>query len=86
MACLPALFENLRVDILLKKWDGKRGIERNQIYRQLSPKRKKDLLSLIASETFNRGNIFFRQKIAESLIEGFIQNLPEAAKRMFEMV
>ena len=68
------------VDILLKKWDGgKRGIERDQIYRQLSPKRKEDLLSSIAFEMFQKGNIFFKQDKAEILIERFIQNLPEAA-------
>ncbi|MFN5514774.1 MAG: NACHT C-terminal helical domain 2-containing protein [Cyanobacteriota bacterium] len=69
------------VDILLKKWDGTRGIEREQIYRQLSTNRKEDLLSLIALKTFqkDRENIFFKKRTAERLIEGFIANLPDAA-------
>jgi predicted NACHT family NTPase len=54
------------VDILLKRWDGKRGIERDQLYKNLSAKRKEDLLSLIALETFRQGNYFFKQKTAET--------------------
>jgi predicted NACHT family NTPase len=39
------LYEN-GVDVLLKKWDVKRNIEREQVYKRLSLKRKEDLLSL----------------------------------------
>jgi predicted NACHT family NTPase len=66
------------VDILLKRWDGKRGIERDQLYKNLSAKRKEDLLSLIALETFRQGNYFFKQKTAETYIAQFIENLPDA--------
>ena len=66
------------VDILLKRWDGKRGIERDQLYKNLSAKRKEDLLSLIALETFRQGNYFFKQKTAETCIAQFIENLPDA--------
>ena len=66
------------VDILLKRWDGKRGIERDQLYENLSAKRKEDLLSLIALETFRQGNYFFKQKTAETYIAQFIENLPDA--------
>jgi predicted NACHT family NTPase len=66
------------VDILLKRWDGKRGIERDQLYKNLSAKRKEDLLSLIALETFKQGNYFFKQKTAETYIAQFIENLPDA--------
>ncbi|PZV28271.1 MAG: signal transduction protein [Snowella sp.] len=66
------------VDILLKRWDGKRGIERDQLYKNLSAKRKEDLLSLIALETFRQGNYFFKQKVAETYIAQFIENLPDA--------
>jgi predicted NACHT family NTPase len=40
------------IDLLLERWDDSRDIERDQIYRNLSPKRKKDLLSQIAFKTF----------------------------------
>jgi predicted NACHT family NTPase len=64
--------------ILLKKWDSKRDIERDQPYKGLSAKRKEDLLSLIALETFRQGNYFFKQKTAETYIAQFIENLPDA--------
>ena len=66
------------VDILLKRWDSKRGIERDQLYKNLSAKQKEDLLSLIALETFRQGNYFFKQKTAETYIAQFIENLPDA--------
>ena len=66
------------VYILLKKWDGNRDIERDQLYKGLSAKRKEDLLSLIALETFRQGNYFFQQKVAETYIAQFIENLTNA--------
>lgn len=66
------------LDVLLKKWDGTRSIEREQVYRELSLKRKEDLLSQLAFTTFESGNYFFKQKDAERLIETYIQNLPGA--------
>ncbi|MFN6474965.1 NACHT domain-containing protein [Nostoc sp. DedQUE07] len=66
------------LDILLKKWDAKRNIERDKIYEQLSLQRKEDLLSQIARLTFERGDYFFKQKELEQYIADYIQNLPEA--------
>ncbi len=66
------------LDILLKKWDAKRNIERDQIYEQLSLQRKEDLLSQIAMFTFERGDYFFKQKELEQYIADYIRNLPEA--------
>jgi len=66
------------LDVLLRKWDGTRGIERDQAYRQLSLKRKEDLLGQIALTTFEQGNYFFKQKQAQQYITDYIQNLPEA--------
>jgi len=66
------------LDILLKKWDAKRNIERDQIYEQLSLQRKEDLLSQIARLTFERGDYFFKQKELEQYIADYIRNLPEA--------
>jgi predicted NACHT family NTPase len=40
------------LDVLLKKWDAKRNIERDQVYKNLSLQRKEDLLSQIALTTF----------------------------------
>ncbi|QDL11580.1 signal transduction protein [Brasilonema sennae CENA114] len=67
------------LDVLLKKWDVKRNIERDQVYKELSLKRKEDLLSRIALETFKRGDYFFKQKEIEREITQYIQNLPNAS-------
>lgn len=64
------------LDALLKKWDAKRGIQRDQIYKKLSIQRKEDLLSKIALTTFERGDYFFKQKSAEQYIVDYIRNLP----------
>jgi predicted NACHT family NTPase len=66
------------IDVLLKKWDVKRNIQREELYQQLSLKRKEDLLSRIAYQTFSRGEYFFKQKMVEAQIESYIRNLPGA--------
>ncbi|QMS90017.1 NACHT domain-containing NTPase [Nostoc edaphicum CCNP1411] len=63
------------LDILLKKWDAKRNIERNQIYQNLSLDCKEDLLSEIAFTTFEQKDYFFKQKTVEAYIVKFISNL-----------
>jgi predicted NACHT family NTPase len=65
------------VDLLLKKWDAKRGIERNQVYKQLSRQHKEDILSQIAWTTFERGECFFKQSAVEQQISHHIQTSPE---------
>ena len=71
------LYQN-GVDLLLKKWDVKRNIEREQVYKRLSLKRKEDLLGQIARTTFEAGNYFFKQREVERYISQYIQNLPDA--------
>lgn len=66
------------LEALLKKWDAGRGIERNQVYKKLSLKRKKELLSKIALTTFEGADYFFKQRIAEQYITDYIRNLPDA--------
>ena len=66
------------IDVLLKKWDIKRNIAREQTYKQLSLQRKEDLLSHIAIYTFQRGDYFFKQKVIEQQIGKYIRNLPSA--------
>ena len=65
-------------ETLLRKWDDKRGIKREQIYGQLSVKRKEDLLSQIAFETFKQKHYFFKRGIVENHIADYIINLPDA--------
>jgi predicted NACHT family NTPase len=68
------------LDVLLKKWDGKRNIERDQVYKKLSLKRKEDLLSQLAFETFERGDYFFKKATVEQHIIRYIRNLPGASE------
>lgn len=66
------------LDALLKKWDAKRGIHRDNIYYKLWTQRKEDLLSKVAWNTFEPGEYFFRQDKAERYIGEYIHNLPGA--------
>ncbi|MHB1140798.1 MAG: NACHT domain-containing protein [Sulfuricaulis sp.] len=62
-------------DALLKKWDASRGIKRDQIYKNLSSRKKEDMLSLIAKNTFVKKQYFFTRRVAESIIEDYVANL-----------
>lgn len=66
------------INILLKKWDVNRNIERDQVYKNLSLQRKKDLLSYIALTTFEQNHYFFKQKTVQGYITDFISDLQEA--------
>nr|WP_293106912.1 NACHT domain-containing NTPase [Okeania sp. SIO2F4] len=66
------------VGVLLSKWDAKRGIERDQVYKKLSLRRKEDLLSQVAVKTFERGDYFFKQRELQENIALYIYNLPDA--------
>lgn len=61
-------------DALLKKWDAKRGIQRDQVYKNLSHQRKENLLSHIALTTFKQKNYFFKQTVVEQYITNYIYN------------
>ncbi|BAU63323.1 NACHT domain family protein [Stanieria sp. NIES-3757] len=67
------------LDALLKKWDAKRGIKRDQVYCKLGIQQKQDLLSKIAWETFAPEEYFFKQEKAERYIGEYIRNLPGAS-------
>ena len=65
------------IDALLRKWDAKRGIYRDQVYKRLSHQRKEDLLSYIAIQTFENGP-FIKKAIAQEYIKEYISNLPDS--------
>ncbi len=73
------------LDLLLKKWDAKRNIQRDVVYKNLSLQRKEDLLSQIALITFENKDYFFKQKIVEGYIADFIYNLPNARTKPQEL-
>ncbi|MBN8561086.1 MAG: NACHT domain-containing NTPase [Leptolyngbya sp. UWPOB_LEPTO1] len=64
------------LDVLLKKWDATRNIERDRAYKKLSRQRKEDLLSYLAFTFFEQNEYFFKQrKVVDQIIE-FICNAP----------
>lgn len=67
------------LDILLRKWDALRNIERAPAYKKLSFQQKEDILSQIARITFERGDYFFKQQEIEQYIADYICNLPGAS-------
>jgi predicted NACHT family NTPase len=67
------------LDVLLKKWDAKRNIKREEFYKQLSLQRKEDLLSQVAYNAFERSDYFFKQRFVEEQIRDYIRNLPNAS-------
>lgn len=64
------------LNVLLRKWDAKRNIEREPLYKKLSLQHKEDLLGQIAFSTFERGDYFFSQKEIEQQIADYIRHLP----------
>ena len=66
------------LDTLLRKWDSSRQIQRDEIYRDLSHKRKLHLLMNIAVPTFQKGELFFRQRDLEKWIVDYLAKLPNA--------
>ena len=66
------------LDTLLRKWDSSRQIQRDEIYRELSHKRKLQLLMRIAVPTFEKGELFFRQRDLEKWIVDYLVTLPGA--------
>ncbi len=67
------------LEVLMKRWDADRNIEREIIYKHLSPQNKEDMLGQIAFNTFVNGEYFFRQEDLQRQIKDYICNLPEAS-------
>ena len=68
------------LEVLLKKWDAKRNIERDRVYKKLSLQRKEDLLSHLAYTFFERGEYFFKQRVVVDRIIQFIRNAPNISQ------
>lgn len=64
------------LDVLLRRWDSSRKIQRVAIYKQLSTRQKHQMLSYIAVETFKRNEIFMRKVDLEERIQNYISKLP----------
>ncbi|MCO5195091.1 MAG: NACHT domain-containing protein [Anaerolineae bacterium] len=64
------------LDALLKKWDSSRNIQRDQVYKQLSLGRKRQLLARIAAEAFQSGDYFLDQRLLEKQIVAYLARVP----------
>jgi len=66
------------IDALLKKWDNSRSIQRDQPYRRLSLGYKRQLLTELAAETFERSEFFISRAYLVGRIVRFLRRLPQA--------
>ncbi|MBD3338279.1 MAG: NACHT domain-containing protein [Candidatus Lokiarchaeota archaeon] len=73
------------IDALLKKWDSTRRINRGEIYKYLSVRRKESMFSRIAAEFFEQNELFFNQQKLEKAIQNFIINLPNAKEETLDI-
>jgi predicted NACHT family NTPase len=63
---------------LLRRWDAKRAIKRDDVYKQLSVPLKENLLSYLAFITFEKGEYFWKQQDVQKYIASYIRNFPES--------
>lgn len=61
---------------LLKMWDDNRSIRRDEVYRDLSSRRKKQMLSRVAADTFSDSQYFIRQQDLARRFEDFLSAVP----------
>ncbi len=66
------------MEIMLRKWDETRGIQRDKVYRDLNFSRKQHLLAFVAATTFERGDYFFDKNQIQQVIADYLANLPDA--------
>ena len=67
------------LDVLLHRWDARRGIQRDELtYRDLEPERKVEMLSRIAYPAFCEGKQFFDQADLEAELVAYLAELPNA--------
>jgi hypothetical protein len=61
------------LELLLKKWDDSKGIERDEIYKVLLPEQKQELLSYLAVKKFEQDKyVLFEQEEIEGYIADFL--------------
>ncbi|HTL89465.1 MAG TPA: NACHT domain-containing protein, partial [Leptolyngbya sp.] len=73
------------LDLLLRKWDEAKGMEREEIYHGFSIPQKLKLFSRIATITFEQGDYFFERQMVERQIEDYLRDLPNASTELEEL-
>ena len=66
------------LDALLRKWDSSRQIQRDEIYKNLSHKRKQQMFAHIATPAFEKGRLYFSTQQLADAISHYLSNLPGA--------
>ena len=64
------------LDILLERWDVRKDVQRDYLYKNLTSEKKKELLTYIASITFEKNSYFFEQAEVENYIADYLRTLP----------
>ncbi len=65
------------VNALLRQWDASRNIARDEVYKNLSPDRKEQLLMEIAARNFHQGAYFFGLAELKQQIEQHVHKIPD---------
>ena len=73
------------LNLLLRKWDETKGVEREEMYHGFSMAQKLKLLSQIATATFEQGDYFFDRQTVEHQIEDYLRGLPNASTGLEEL-
>lgn len=69
------------LDVLLVRWDAKKNVRREEVYKGLTKKRKEDMLSRIAAKSFEKSMVFLPKSYLASEIEEYIENIPTMRNR-----
>ncbi|MGP1382535.1 MAG: NACHT domain-containing protein [Thainema sp.] len=70
------------LDVLLSKWAAEKRLERDPIYRELSPELERILLSEIAYDSFAEDQLFFSQQTVTDQIKEFLISNLNAPKHL----
>ncbi len=70
------------LDALLTKWDRSRNIRRDEVYRELTLKRKVQMLAQVAAETFDRSEYFIPRKTLTYSFESFLSRTPNTLEHI----
>jgi hypothetical protein len=76
------------IELLLERWDKERRIERDEIYRELSPERKQQLLCYLAAANFTKTKyyILFKQDEIEDYIASYLNCSRQDSKAVLRAI
>lgn len=72
------------IETLLTKWDSSRRIRRQEVYKNLTTKRKESMFARIAIEAFEKNQYFMQERDLERMISTFVEHLPGSREEELE--